>query len=89
MQQHDDVQAVVDGQSVAGLLVAAVPEISRMADDRQGHITGNLPVPEANQVRGIVARIVADEHVLDPRSEAFGHPVEDPRQRRRGVVGDD
>ena len=34
VEHHDDVEAVLDGQLVAGLLVAAVAEVGRLPDQR-------------------------------------------------------
>ena len=42
-----------------------------MADDRERQVAGDLPgTPSADQVGVVVARVVADQHVVDPRSEA-------------------
>jgi hypothetical protein len=40
-------------------------------------------------VRVIGAGVVADEDVVDAVDERLGEPVQDLRQGRRGVVGDD
>ena len=63
--QHDhDVEPVLDGQVVPGLLVAAVAEVGRLPDqgDRQ---VGLLLVAEADQVGGVLAVIVTDDHLFD------------------------
>ena len=63
--EHDhDVQSVLDGEVVAGLLVAAVAEVGRLPDqgDRQ---VGDLLVAEADQVGRVLAVVVADDHLFD------------------------
>ncbi len=76
-------------QAVAGLLVAAVPEVRRVADDRQRQVVRDLLVPEPDEVRRVVAGVVADEDLRDPGPKRFGDAVEHARERRRRVVRDD
>ena len=89
VEQHDDVEAVLDGPAVAELLVAAVAEVAGLADDRQRQPGLPLLVLQAHRLRVVVGVVVADEDRRDARAEALRDPVEDPGQRRRRVVGDD
>ena len=86
VEHDDDVQAVLDGQLVAGLLVAAVAQVAGLADQGDGQI-GDLLVAEAHQVGGVLAVVVADDHLLDVRTDLGRDPVQHLGQRGRRVVG--
>ena len=64
VEQDDDVEAVLDGQEVAGLLVAAVAQVLGLADQGDGEI-GGLLVAEAHQVGRVLAVVVGDDDLLD------------------------
>ena len=66
MEEHDDVQPVLDRPLVSRLLVPAVPEIAAVAYDRERQIGAYLPVAQAHQVCGVVAVVVADQNVAQP-----------------------
>ena len=89
MQQHDDVEVVLDRPAVARLLVAAVAEVLWVADHRQRQVARRLLVADADEIGGVLARVVGDEHALDVRHEVARDAVEHLGQRRRGVVRDD
>ena len=89
VEQHDDVEAVVDRPLVAGLLVAAVAEVPRVADDLERQVVGQLLVAERHEVGAVLAGVVADEDFADPGAEVGGDAVEHLGERRRGVVGHD
>ena len=88
VQQHDDVEVVLDGEPVPGLLVAAVAEVRLVADHGDRQVARDLLVAEADQVGAVLAGVVADEHLGDATAECLGDAVERVGQRRRGVVGD-
>ena len=46
VEQDDDVEVVLDRQSISGLLVAAVAEVVRVTDDRQRKVVRQLLVAE-------------------------------------------
>ena len=50
VKEDDDVETLLDGQPVTRLLGPAVAERAAMADHGQGHIGGDLLVPEPDQV---------------------------------------
>jgi len=59
VQQDDDVEILLDREPVSRLLVAAVPEVVRVTDDRQRQVRRDLLVAEADQVRRVLARTPA------------------------------
>ena len=67
VEQHDDVAAVLDGPPVAPLLVAAVAEVLRVADDRERQVGRDLLVAERHEVGGVLAVVVADQDLVDRR----------------------
>ena len=87
--EHDhDVEAVLDGEVVAGLLVAAVAEVLGLADEGDGQV-GDLLVAEADQVGRVLAVVVADDDLLDVAPHVVRDPVERLGQGGGGVVGHD
>ena len=89
VEEHDDVQALLDRPPVAVLLVAPVAEVARLADDGERQI-GAPPLVAAADVLGVVLGVVvADEDRRDARPEVGGDAVEHPLQRGGRVVGDD
>ncbi len=85
--EHDhDVEPVLDGQAVAGLLVAAVAEVVRLADEGDGQV-GDLLVAEPDQVGRVLAVVVADDDLFDVAADGLGDAVEHPSQGGRRVVG--
>ena len=64
VQQHDDVEAVLDRPAVAALLVAAVAEVVLVADHRERQLAACL-VGEPDLVGRVVAGVVADQDVVD------------------------
>ena len=88
VQQDDDVEVVLDGPVVAGLLVPAVAEVLRVLDHREGQV-GALEVAQRH-VPGLVrAGVVAHQDVLDGRGERGGQPVQGLGEGGGRVVGDD
>ena len=88
VEQHHDVEAVLDRPRVAGLLVAAVAEVRLVADD--GERQRGVAREGQPDVVGVVgARIVADQHVLEGRGEGGGEPRQGAGQGVAGVVGHD
>jgi len=84
--EHDhDVQPVLDGQVVAGLLVAPVPQVPGLADQGDREL-GHLLVSETDQVGRVLAVVVGDHHLLDVVADLGGDAVEGLGQRGRGVV---
>ncbi len=88
VQHDDDVEAVLHRHPVAGLLVAAVPEVAGLADQRERQVR-HLLVPETHQVGGVVAVVVADDDLADVGTEVGRDAVEHRRQRGGGVVRHD
>ncbi len=89
MQEHDDVELVLDRQLVADLLIAAVAEVAGIADDRQRQVRERLLVPETYEIGGVLAGVVADEDLRDPRPEVGRHAIEHAGQGCDRVVSDD
>ena len=86
--EHDhDVEAVLDGQVVPGLLVAPVAQVGRLPDQGDGQV-GDLLVAEADQVGRVLAVIVADDDLFDVRADLGGNAVENLGQGGCRVVGD-
>ena len=80
VEQHDDVEAVVDRPAVAALLVPAVAEVAWLAHDRQRQV-GRFLVGEADLVGGVGAGVIAHEDLFDARPKARRQPVEHRGQR--------
>ena len=55
--------------------------------DRQ--VGGDHAVAQRDEMRAILAVVVADEHLCDPRLEVGGNSIENIGERRRGVVSHD
>ena len=89
VQQHDDVDAVVDHPPVARLLVAAVSEVHGATDHLQGQVGARALQFETDLERFVGACVVADEDDVDPRKEVAGDPIEHPGESVLGVVRDD
>ena len=89
MEQDHDVEPVLDRPAVPHLLVTPVPEVARVAHDGERKVARLLLVPQADEVRGVLAVVVADEDLVDPRDEITRDAVQHLRQRRRRVVRDD
>ena len=60
-----------------------------MAHDGERKVARLLLVPEADEVGGVLAVVVADENLVDPRDEVARDAVQHLRERRRRVVRDD
>ena len=88
VEHHHEIEPVLDGDLVAGLLVAAVPQVLRLSDERDGQV-GHLLVAETDQVGRVLAVVVADDDLFDVRPDLLGDPVEHPGKSRCRVVGDD
>ena len=87
--QHDhDVEAVLDGQVVSGLLIAAVAQVFGLPDQGDREVR-DLLVTQADQVRRVLAVVVADDDLFDVRPDLRRDAVEHLGQRRRRVIGDD
>ena len=72
VEQHHDVEVVLDRPVVAGLLVAAVAEVARVADDLEGQVGAELLVAEADQVGAVLAGVVADSTLVMRLRKASG-----------------
>ena len=59
-----------------------------MTNDRHGKIAVRMLVADTDEVGRVIARIVADEHVIDQRAEVGWNPIEHLRQCRSRVVRD-
>src|SRR3954469_19789312 len=86
VQQHDDVEVLLDGPAVAGLLVAAVAEVAGVADHGDGQIGGALLVLETDGEGVVLTVVVTHQHLGDPRPERLGDAVEDVDEGRGRVV---
>ncbi len=85
--EHDhDVEAMLDGQPVTDFLVPPVAEVLGLADQGDGQI-GDLLVAKPDEVRRVLAVIVAHDHFVDVRPDRVGDTVEDLGQGGGGVVG--
>ena len=89
VQQHDDVEVRVDRGAVAPLLVAAVAKVLLVAGHLDGQIGIELLVADGDQVRLVLAVVVADDHAGDRRAEVVRDAVQHLGQRRRCVVRHD
>jgi hypothetical protein len=89
VQHHDDVEIVLRGQLVAGLLVAAVAEVPLVPDHADRQVVRGLLVVETDQIGAVGAGVVADEDLSDLVAKALGDAVQGLGEGRRGVVGDD
>ncbi len=85
VQQHDDVETVLDGPAVPGLLVAAVAEVPRVADHGDRELALRL-VLEPDVVGVVLAGVVAHEDMGDAPAEPCRDPVEHLTEGRGGVV---
>ncbi len=88
VQQHDDVEVLLDRRAVAPLLVAAVAEVLVVADHLQGHLRPQLLVAHRDEVGLVLAVVVTDDDRGDRVAEVRGDPVEHGREGGRGVVRD-
>ena len=78
MEQHDDVEVVLDRPPVARLLVAAVAEVARVPDDSQWEATLG-PVFQTHLVGGVLTRVVAHQYFCDAIESAQG-ACQEPRR---------
>ncbi len=88
VEQDHDVEPGLDGPAVARLLIAPVAEVLVLAHGGDVQILGELLVAESDEMGGVVAGIVADQHFGDPTPEVRRNAVEHCRKGRRRVVGD-
>ena len=88
MEQDHDVEALLDRPAIAGLLVTAVAEISRMAVDLERQSLVQLLIAQTDEMCRVMAVIVVDDHFRDSRCEVTWYPVENGCQCGGGVVSD-
>ena len=85
VEQHHDVELVGDRPAIAQLLIPAVAEVLGRAQDGQREVR-ELLVTKTNEVRVVLAVIVADENARDSLPEVERNPIEHLRQGRGRVV---
>ena len=88
VQQHHHVQSPFDGPAVAGLLVAAVPEVLLVADHGQRQGRPGLEL-QADLVGAVRACVVAHQDMVDRLHEPGGQSRQRGGERGGRVVGDD
>ena len=88
MQQHDDVEALLDEIAIARLLIASIAQISGMLQYLQlGHVANRLDAH--SQFEGAIrAGIVEHHHFLDVAPHAGRNALEHGHQRGNRVVRD-
>ena len=74
--------AVLAPGLAAGDWYPAATEIPGVPDHRDRQMLGELPVAQTDEIRSVVAGIVADEHLGDPAPESTGIPVQGLGQGR-------
>jgi hypothetical protein len=89
VEEHGDVEAVVDQPAVAELLIPAVAEVTALADKRDRQSTVLALVRDAGLVGVVVREVVADEDTVDRRAKRLRDTLEYVRERRDRVVRDD
>ena len=88
VDHHDDVEAVVDGVSVAQLLVAAIALVDGVDEDRPAVADAQVGERRASGHRGLIGRCVVDDEDVDVELvvEVGWHPPDDVSDVPFGLV---
>ena len=87
MQQHNNVEPLVHEVRVAQDLIPAVPLVHRVLENFDLRVRINLQIPQRQLKRLVLTRIVEYNNFLDVIPNHRRNPLENLRQRRRRVVG--
>jgi hypothetical protein len=85
-----EVEALADGVGVAHLLVATVPLVVLVAEDRHPDLRMGAAVGAADRVRAVVGGVVDDQDLaVEVAEDRAWDALEDRREGVLRVVGDD
>jgi hypothetical protein len=84
VQEHDDVQPVLDCQCMGRFLVAAIAKILGMTDD-MGRRAVRAGGPLTAEIEGVTVAGVVYDHLGESAAETQRDPVERREQRRAAL----